>query len=64
MKISFLSMIRDPWEMLKEGDFSHIELMMGTNQDEGIELIHSSLCSFHYLVNAFNWDGWIFMSMS
>jgi carboxylesterase type B len=26
---------RDPWEMLKEGDFSHIELMMGTNQDEG-----------------------------
>lgn len=26
---------RDPWEMLKDGDFSHIELMMGTNQDEG-----------------------------
>ena len=27
---------RDPWEMLKDGDFSHVELMMGTNQDEGL----------------------------
>ena len=26
---------RDPWEMLKDGDFSHIPLMIGTNQDEG-----------------------------
>ena len=26
---------RDPWEMLKDGDFTHTELMMGTNQDEG-----------------------------
>ena len=26
---------RDPWEMLKDGDFTHAELMMGTNQDEG-----------------------------
>jgi hypothetical protein len=23
--------------MLKDGDFSHVELMMGTNQDEGTE---------------------------
>ena len=30
-----LKYCRDPWEMLKDGDFSHIELMMGTNQDEG-----------------------------
>ena len=29
---------RDPWEMLKDGDFSHVELMMGTNQDEGLFL--------------------------
>ena len=27
---------RDPWEMLMDGDFSHVELMMGTNQDEGL----------------------------
>ena len=36
---------RDPWEMLKDGDFSHIELMMGTNQDEGIQQILLSLFS-------------------
>ena len=48
---------RDPWEMLKDGDFSHIELMMGTNQDEGNKI---ALIFPYQLVNAFNWVGLIF----
>jgi hypothetical protein len=32
--------------MLKDGDFSHVELMMGTNQDEGNFGTHERLFRF------------------
>ena len=43
--------------MLKDGDFSHIELMMGTNQDEGSNAV---LILSYPTVNAFNVVGLIF----
>ena len=30
---------RDPWEMLSDGDFANVEIMIGTNQDEGERVI-------------------------
>ena len=50
---------RDPWEMLKDGDFSHIELMMGTNQDEGIQQI--LFISVLLTCKGLNLVGWIFI---
>ena len=32
---SVLFVFRDPWEMLRDGDFANVEIMIGTNQDEG-----------------------------
>ena len=32
---SVLFVFRDPWEMLGDGDFANVEIMIGTNQDEG-----------------------------
>ena len=33
---STFTLFRDPWEMLRDGDFANVEIMIGTNQDEGI----------------------------
>ena len=34
--VASFTLYRDPWEMLRDGDFTNVEIMIGTNQDEGI----------------------------